>query len=82
MGYFLELLIRKRIIGNLIGFVIRREVLGILWYSWPEEEEWVIVAKRQISNFPTISWRGPSTVDEMMLRYKTNKFSWIFIMLA
>jgi hypothetical protein len=56
--------------------------LGILWYSWPEEEEWVIVAKRQISNFPTISWRGPSTVDEMMLRYKTNKFSWIFIMLA
>jgi hypothetical protein len=25
--------------------------LGILWYSWPEEEEWVIVAKRQISNF-------------------------------
>jgi hypothetical protein len=145
------MLARKRIIGNLIGFVIRREVLGILWYSWPEEEEWVIVAKRQISNFPTISWRGPSTVDdknqryhyklvlypikywqcwkynrdtkdiliytlvaqswvftvvydnhllpirsfsfghcivcpstvdEMMLRYKTNKFSWIFIMLA
>jgi hypothetical protein len=30
MGYFLELLTRKRIIGNLIGFVIRREVLGIL----------------------------------------------------
>jgi hypothetical protein len=33
VGYLLELLIRKKRIGNLIGFVIRREVLGILWYS-------------------------------------------------
>jgi hypothetical protein len=38
-----------------------------------------------MSNFSAVSWREYITLDEMMMMsalYKTNTFSWIFIVLA